>query len=86
MIKIDFSQQSLRFLKQLSSKDKRIVWEKIQLLRTTPNVLPSKPLVWHKPLRRIRVGIYRVVYYFTQDTLYIAFIWKRNDSEVYKML
>ena len=86
MIKINFSKQSLSFLKKLSKNDAFLLWEKILFLRKNPEKIISKALQWHKPLRRIRAWWYRIVYFIEEEILYISFIWKRNNDEVYRKI
>ena len=86
MLNVDFSKQSLSFLKKIPKKDSILLWEKIMSLRKNPQLIISKALQWYKPLRRIRAGWYRIVYFIEKNILYISFIWKRNDDEVYRKL
>ncbi|MDA9128973.1 type II toxin-antitoxin system RelE/ParE family toxin [Candidatus Gracilibacteria bacterium] len=86
MIKIDFSKQFLTFLKKIPRKDAQLLGEKISILRNNPSDILSKPLQGHKPLRRIRAGGYRIVYFIEQETLFISFVGKRNDDEVYRKI
>ncbi len=86
MLNIDFSKQAVVFLKSLQKKDSFLISEKISHFRENQSTFSSVAIQGHKPLRRIRVGNYRVVYYIENETLFIAFVWKRNDDEVYKLL
>ncbi len=74
-----------RFFARVNPKHGRQIAEKIQLLRNNPKPQDSKQLYGYNYLRADS-GEYRIIYNFTEDTLYIALIGKRNDDEVYKQL
>ena len=58
------------------------------ILRLLENATPneSAALKGYGPYRRVDIGERRVIYRFDEQTVYIAHIGKRNDSEVYRFL
>lgn len=86
MLEIKLSSQANRIIQKIPYKDACLITKKIDIIAHSPDAISSKPIVWHKPLRRIRVWNYRVIYFIEENILQIYVIWKRNDSEVYKML
>jgi mRNA interferase RelE/StbE len=86
MLKIEISKRAAKFLVKLQSKQAHQLGTKIQELRSNlepPDSLLSKGFA---PLRRADAGEYRTIYWVENDTLKIALVGKRNDSEIYKQL
>ena len=86
MLEIKLSSQAGKIIQKIPHKDACPITQKIDILATFHDTLSSKAIIWHKPLRRIRVWNYRVVYYIERDILQIYVIGKRNDDEVYRKL
>jgi mRNA interferase RelE/StbE len=83
--KLDLTHDALDFLKALPPKQFRQVVSKTFDLLANPEPQDSKALSGYE-YRRADVGEYRIVYRFDRDSLYVALIGKRNDSDVYKRL
>ncbi|HJU09897.1 MAG TPA: hypothetical protein VJ728_03420 [Candidatus Binataceae bacterium] len=58
------------------------------ILRLLENATPSDSaeLKGFSPYRRVDIGERRIIYHFDEQTVYIAHVGKRNDSEVYRFL
>ncbi|MDO8562192.1 MAG: type II toxin-antitoxin system RelE/ParE family toxin [bacterium] len=86
MLRIDIWPEAKDFLETLSAKRKRQVSVKILLLAEYPMPARSKILEGYAPLRRLRSGDYRIVYFVESNILKIPLIDKRGDDEVYRRL
>ena len=86
MPKIDLSRQAASFLKGLPKKHARQIAEKLDLLARDPKALPSEALKGYAPMRRLRVGEYRVIFVLETDAVQVRLIGKCNDDEIYKAL
>ena len=86
MLKIDIWPQARDFIEPLSSKYKRQVAAKLLELAESPLSPGSKILEGHAPLRRIKSGHYRVIYFVEGDVLKVPLIDKRGDDAVYRRL
>jgi mRNA interferase RelE/StbE len=85
MLDLDFSAQSIKFLKKLSSKPAKQIKKKIEEMRSNPYPQDSAKLSGY-PFHRTDSGEYRIVYLVQGNTLEIKIVGKRNDDEVYKKL
>lgn len=86
MLKINLSKDAERFLRKLPAKHGKQIAERLHLLMTDADALPSVELKGYAPYRRATSGEYRIIYYVQEDTLFIPLIGKRNDDEVYQLL
>lgn len=86
MRKVDFYKAADRFLRRLPAKQHRQVAEKIEGLREDPLPSDSKMMKGFSEFRRADIGEYRIIYFATNELLYVALIGKRNDDDVYKKL
>lgn len=84
-MKLDLSKRAGKFLRTLPPKQFRQVTLSILALGDNPDPQDAQPLKGSDYLR-IDVGEYRVVYRVEGDTLKIALVGKRNDSDVYRQL
>jgi mRNA interferase RelE/StbE len=88
MLKPNFSRQSEKFLLKLQKgqpKHAKQVALKITELCSDPLPQDSSQLRGYD-YKRVNVGEYRIIYTFDEETLFLIFIGKRNDNEVYKLL
>lgn len=86
MLKIDISKNCAKDIKKFPAKIQKQLALKILELSNDPNAHDVSLLKGHAPYKRATSGEYRIVFYVNQDTLYIDFIGKRNDDEIYKKL
>lgn len=86
MRKLDPSRQAQRFLSKVPAKHGRQLGEKITSLLADPRPQDAKQLAGHEGLWRADCGEYRLIYRFDADTLHLALIGKRNDSQIYRLL
>lgn len=85
MLKLDLSNEAMRFIETLPGKQyKQVVGAMISLLKE-PAPHDSRALVGY-PYRRVDVGEYRIVYDVQDDRLRVLVVGKRNDDAVYKTL
>lgn len=70
----------------LPGKQARQIAEKLKLLAADPASLPTENLKGYTPMRRLKVGEFRVIFALEEDVLQVRLIGKRNDDEVYKAL
>ena len=84
MRNVDFYRTAERFLRRLPRKQWRQVSEKVEGLRDNPYPPDSKMLEGFPNFRRADIGEYRIIYYATNELLYVALVGKRNDDDVYK--
>lgn len=85
MLKINFSKQIEKYLRDLPGKHAKQIAKKIMALRENPFPADAKKLV-NSPYTRTDSGDYRIIYFLEQDTLNIVLVGKRNDGEIYKKL
>lgn len=83
---IDLSRQAASFLQVLPAKQARQIAEKLQMLATDPQALPSELLKGYSPMRRLRAGEYRIIYTVDERIIQVRLIGKRNDDDIYKAL
>lgn len=86
MLRIDIWPEAKVYLEGLSAKHKRQVVGKIFFLAENPLPPRSKLLEGFAPLRRLRSGDHRIVYFAKDDTLLVPLIDKRGDDRVYRRL
>jgi mRNA interferase RelE/StbE len=87
MIEINLSRQAVKFLEQAHPKHSKQTARKLENLRTTPYPSDSIQLKGvHSKYRRADIGEYRIIYFVSQEILYIVLIGKRNDNDIYKIL
>ncbi len=87
MLTVKLSKSVEKFLKNLQKKDSAIAKQialKITALTLNPTPPSSLAIVGNSDFRRIRVGKYRVIYYFDEKNLFVTLVDKRD--KVYKML
>ncbi len=71
-------------LKKLPIKHKKQIIQKIITLATNPIPNDSKVIKGFIEYRRADIGEYRIIYKFSNITLFVVLIGKRNDDEVYR--
>jgi len=84
MYKIDITKSAGKFISGLPPKQYRQVVNTVFRLRENPKPHDSKSLTGNSDYRRVDTGEYRIIYRIKADTVIIAVVGKRNDSEVYK--
>lgn len=84
MYKLDITKAEGKFISNLSPKQYRQVVSTIFSLRENPTPHDFQTLKGHREYRRVDIGEYRIIYRIDANTVYIAIVGKRNDSEVYK--
>ena len=88
MLKPNLSRQSEKFLLKLKKgqpKHAKQIAVKITELCSDPLPQDSSQLRGYD-YKRVNVGEYRIIYTFDVETLFLIFIGKRNDDEVYNLL
>jgi mRNA interferase RelE/StbE len=85
MRKLDYTANVLKFLGGLQAKQFRQVVSKILSLPKDPEPNDSQKLQGY-PYRRAEIGEYRIVYRYDAECVYVAFVGKRNDDDIYKQL
>jgi len=86
MLKVELWPSSRDFIDTLSEKHKCQVAAKVFKLTKNPHPPQSKQLGGFAPLRRVRTGEYRIVYFVEKGILRIPLIDRRNDDKVYRRL
>ncbi len=84
MLDIDIWPPAQSFLESIPGKHARQVAEKIRLLAASPRPPHSKELEGYAPLRRLRSGDYRIIYFIEGDVLKVPIIDKRGDDTAYR--
>ena len=85
MLKLDITNDCLKFLRTLDPKQFRQVVTTLFNLLRTPDPHDSASLAG-SPFRRVDIGEYRIVYRVEGELLKVPLIGKRNDDEVYRNL
>lgn len=86
MLKIEFSKQAAKDIQKFPAKIQRQIALKIHDLRSNPNQSDVANLKGHAPYKRCSCCEYRIIFYIKEDVIYLDFIGKRNDDEIYKKL
>lgn len=87
MLEIRILESARKFILNLESKSARQVVRKINQLAENPLPPQSKILEGYAPLRRLRCGDYRIVYFVdNKKTLKVPLVEKRGDDKVYRRL
>ena len=86
MLKIEFSKSVVKDMDKFPSKIQRQIALKIHELRENKTQTDVAYLKGHAPYKRATSGEYRIIFYMKDETLFIDFIGKRNDSDIYKKL
>jgi mRNA interferase RelE/StbE len=87
-LSLTIEKQAIEFLASLPPKQYKQVQTAVYRLMGDPKPHDAKPLKGEKfkGLWRCTVGEYRIVYRFTDTTIKVNMIDKRNDDEIYKHL
>jgi mRNA interferase RelE/StbE len=86
MLKLEITNHTFNFIKQLPPKQFKQIHLAIYDLMKKPESHDSKKLKGFSDLLRKDIGEYRIIYRFDSENLYIELIGKRNDDEVYKQM
>jgi mRNA-degrading endonuclease RelE of RelBE toxin-antitoxin system len=86
MLEIDVWPPAEHFIAGLESKFAEQIVRKIEQLAVNPRPPKSKVLEGYAPLRRLRSGDYRIVYFVDGNVLKVPLIDKRGDDKVYRSL
>ena len=74
-----------KFLKTLPPKQQRQVTLKILSLESDVQPQDAKKLIGYSQYR-VDSGEYRIIYDWSEFTIYIRIVGRRNDSDVYRKL
>jgi mRNA interferase RelE/StbE len=77
---------SLNFLGGLESKQFRQVWSKILNLTKEPRPANSEHVSGHVGCYRIPIGEFRCVYRYSNKSIEVVVVDRRNDDKVYQKL
>ena len=86
MLKILIWNDTKEFIDSLKDKHKLQIAKRIKKLAENPKPIKSKLLEGFDPLRRLRAGVYRIVYFVKDNVINVVLIDRRNDNKVYKKL
>jgi len=86
MLEVRILDEAIDFIQKLPKKQQVQVAEKIAALARTPAPVQSKQLAGFAPLRRLRAGKFRIVYFIDRNVLHIPLVDTRNDDKVYRRL
>ncbi len=84
LLKANFNKKSIKFLDKLTAKHFFQIDQKIEKLKKNAFSEDSAKLKGSEDYFRVDIGEYRIIYHCDESILYIDFIGKRNDGEVYK--
>ena len=80
MLKIQYSEQSRKFLKKISSDDREKIRSKIRKYAENPDDLKNRvKKLTGLPYYRLKVADYRIIFSKTFEILFIAKIGNRGD-------
>ena len=83
---IKFTRDSLKFAKNLETKQARQVYEKALALTQDPRPQSATELRGYKGCLRLKVGSFRIIYRVPPEAIEILIIDNRGDDEVYRHL
>ena len=86
MLEIDIADEAQAFLRSLSDKHEQQLLTRIKRLAEHHTPPQSKLLEGFAPLRRLRSGNYRIIYFVSRNVLKVPLIDKRNDDKIYRRL
>ncbi len=86
MLKIEISKVAAKDILNFPIKIQRQIALKIHELMENKMQNDVSYLKGHAPYKRATSGEYRIIFYIKNETLFIDFIGKRNDSDIYKKL
>jgi len=89
MYSLKISKKALKFLQSRSASDRKIIKQKLNLLRENPNsheLLDVKKLKHKGEYYRLRIGKMRIVYQILNEKLIILVISAGNRGDIYKNL
>jgi mRNA interferase RelE/StbE len=84
MRQIDLSKNAKNYLTKIPLKHAKQILSKIQSLAEDEKSVSFELMVGYFPYHRLKSGEYRVIFKFTDETITIETIGKRNDDDVYK--
>jgi len=82
--RLDFSRNADKFISVLAPKQYKQIVSKILTLANNPTPQDSQILRGYDNKHRIDCGVYRVIYHYDDDTVFIEAVGKHNDDEVYR--
>ena len=85
MLKIDIWPPAKEFIEAVSKKHAQQLIARIERLAENP-APQSKLLEGYAPLRRLRSGDYRIIYFIDRDVLKVPLIDRHNDDQIYRRL
>ncbi len=83
-LEIKIADEAEGFLRAISGKHARQIIAKIESLAANPRPPRSKELEGYAPLRRLRSGDYRIIYFVEGDILKVPIIDKRDGDVAYR--
>jgi mRNA interferase RelE/StbE len=84
--KIQLKRSVVKTLKSLPQKEIRKIGKKIDCLEQNPIPKDSKKIKGEKALYRVRVGDYRILYFFQNVNLTVLVIRVGHRKDIYKDL
>ena len=79
-MKIEIRKSAIKDLKKIDAKDKKKIHDKILGLAKFPDVSNIKKLTNFEPAYRLRIGIYRVLFDVSNDTVIVGRVLHRKNS------
>ena len=86
MLRIEFSKSAAKDVEKFPAKIQRQIALKIHELRENKTQSDVAYLKGHAPYKRATCGEYRIIFFIKDETVFVDFIGKRNDSDIYKKL
>jgi mRNA interferase RelE/StbE len=86
MFKLNYSSQSIKFLKKTEKENIKRILNKLEILCKKPFVSDSKTIQGSQGLYRIRIGKYRVLYEIDYKEKTIGIIKIDKRTKIYKKL
>ncbi|MGE0197292.1 MAG: type II toxin-antitoxin system RelE/ParE family toxin [Parachlamydiales bacterium] len=84
--KVQLKRSVIKTLKSLPQKEVKKIAKKIDSLEQNPVPKDSKKLKGEKDLYRVRVGDYRILYFFQNSNLTVLVIRVGHRKDIYKDL
>ena len=86
MLEVDIWPSAKEFIETISPKHARQIIQKMETLAKNPQSSRSTLLEGFPPLRRLRSGDYRIIYFVENDVLKVPLVDRRNDDKIYRRL
>ncbi|MEY4746991.1 MAG: hypothetical protein RLZZ416_40 [Candidatus Parcubacteria bacterium] len=86
MLEIDVWPPAKEFIEGVSVKHGRQLIARLERLAENPAPPQSKLLEGYAPLRRLRSGDFRIIYFVQKNVLKVPLVDRRNDDKIYRQL